>query len=81
MSNFRSPHVLYRMFDDADVLLYVGKSCTPGGRMNSHKYTDDWWHEVSRITIEHHPDRLALKTAKVARQRTNATRALGIAEC
>jgi prophage regulatory protein len=42
---------LYRFFDDADNLLYVGISDKPAARRESHTRTE-WWPAVHRSTVE-----------------------------
>lgn len=46
-------YTLYRFFDDADRLLYVGKTIDPGSRMKSHKREKDWWEDVAYISMDH----------------------------
>lgn len=48
---------LYRFFDSAGALLYVGISGAIPTRLGQHHDTKPWYHEVARITVEHHPDR------------------------
>lgn len=50
---------LYRFFDKAGTLLYIGISHTIPRRLDQHQDTKPWYHEVARITVEHHPDRAA----------------------
>jgi predicted GIY-YIG superfamily endonuclease len=50
---------LYRFFDKAGQLLYIGISnCIPR-RLDQHEDTKPWFTEASQITVEHHPTRLA----------------------
>lgn len=60
---------LYRFFDKADQLLYIGISnCIPR-RFDQHGDTKPWYIEVARMTVEHHPTRAAaLGAEKVAIQ-------------
>lgn len=51
------PHALYRFYDRADVLLYVGISVNLPTRINKHRATKQWWAEIDHITIEHFPTR------------------------
>lgn len=63
---FESPvHVLYRMFDKDDRLLYVGLTKNPPGRFKSHSDTKSWWHEVAQIGIEHFISREELVAAEI----------------
>lgn len=55
---------LYRFFDADDVLLYVGIAGNPGRRFNEHNKDKDWWSQVARSTMEHHPDRHAALEAE-----------------
>jgi len=48
---------LYRHFDSADVLLYVGISGSPGRRFDQHAGEQSWWSEVARTSMEHYPSR------------------------
>ncbi len=57
-------HVLYRFWDAADSLLYVGLTCDPGSRWSAHIGDKPWWTEVAKITLEHHPDLAAVQAAE-----------------
>jgi len=48
---------LYRLFNEADTLLYVGVSSDPDGRWSQHQSTTPWIREVSTRTLEWHPSR------------------------
>lgn len=48
---------LYRFFNNAGALLYIGISNTVPKRLGQHEGAKTWYHEVVRITVEHHPDR------------------------
>lgn len=43
------PHYVYRCYDEADRLIYVGCTVTPPLRMQSHKMTSWWWPQVSYV--------------------------------
>ena len=43
---------LYRFYDAEGRLLYIGRSVQVLGRLESHKYTKDWWPTVARMDIE-----------------------------
>ena len=45
-------HALYRFYDTADCLLYVGITANLLYRLSSHVETKPWWHEVARMTVE-----------------------------
>lgn len=52
----KRPHVVYRAYDVYGDLLYVGISLDFRARANAHR-TSQWWSQVTRIDIEHMPDR------------------------
>lgn len=43
---------LYRLYDIADRLLYIGIAVNPPARWTGHAREKLWWQEVARITIE-----------------------------
>lgn len=45
--------VLYRHFDEAGALLYVGISIRPAVRLYEHDRDSHWFHLVRRIELEH----------------------------
>ncbi len=47
---FAYPHAVYRIYDDADRLLYIGVSYDPDDRLKGHKYAATWVDEY------HHHD-------------------------
>ena len=52
----RKPGDLYRFFDAAGELIYVGSSTrTVIHLMNEHRYEREWWDEVATITVEKVP--------------------------
>lgn len=57
-------HVLYRMFDRDDVLLYVGITNNPKTRFRSHAISQDWWGQVANITVKTFPTRGQLVAAE-----------------
>lgn len=59
-------HALYRFFDPAGALLYVGISLDPGSRWKQHRDDKPWWAEVAQATIEPHPDRVSVLAAEKA---------------
>lgn len=63
---------LYRLWDAADGLLYVGVAARPEFRWTQHADDKEWWSHVCRYEVEWHPDRetalLAEKQAIVAEQ-------------
>lgn len=48
---------LYRLFDEGDVLLYVGIAVDPGARFARHREDKAWWGEVANITLRVYPSR------------------------
>lgn len=46
------PTALYRLYDGANTLLYVGVSNDPKRRSWSHRAGKHWWKEVARHSIE-----------------------------
>lgn len=49
---------LYRLYDDAGRLLYVGISANPEKRWKGHEvYSCRWWDQVTRKVIEWHDTR------------------------
>lgn len=65
-----SPQVLYRMFDTAGVLLYVGITFRPETRFYAHEQGKSWWHEVAEITLEHFAGRATVEEAERVAIRT-----------
>ncbi len=47
---------LYRLYAEDGTLLYVGVSCTRMHRFKQHAGEKSWWHSVSTIKLEHHPN-------------------------
>lgn len=59
-------HALYRFYSMYDQLLYIGITLDPSVRWKSHREDKPWWHEVARITIEHHANRRGALDAECA---------------
>lgn len=51
------PCTLYRHYDKAGNLLYVGISARPISRHTSHRSMSPWWRRISRIELEHFDSR------------------------
>jgi predicted GIY-YIG superfamily endonuclease len=67
------PAALYRIFDGAGVLLYVGVTVDLEQRLREHRMTAAWCRtEMARVEVEEHPDR---DTAYWAECRAIATEA------
>jgi len=43
--------VVYRLYDAADVLLYVGSSKNPAQRWKQHRQLKSWWPQVARREV------------------------------
>jgi len=61
---------LYRFFDSAGRLLYVGISGNPGRRFHQHSGEKPWWADVDRSTMEHFATRAEAEAAEVAAIKT-----------
>ncbi len=48
---------VYRLYDEADQLLYVGMTGNPDARFGQHSVIKEWWPQVVRREIEWHPTR------------------------
>jgi len=46
-------YILYRFFDPAGRLLYIGLTSDPGHRIKQHKRQKSWWLHVARMEVEH----------------------------
>lgn len=44
-------HVVYRVFDENDLLLYIGVTCDPYQRFTFHEYQTRWWMLVHRAEV------------------------------
>lgn len=55
---------LYRIFGDADLLLYIGVSKNFGTRWQKHARTQPWWDEHRKMTIEWHNSRALAEAAE-----------------
>lgn len=58
-------HVLYRIYDAADSLLYVGATINPKERFADHQ-AREWWRDVATIRFEHYEDAESLTRAEKA---------------
>jgi predicted GIY-YIG superfamily endonuclease len=57
-------HCLYRFYNVAGRLLYVGLTGNPGNRIGQHRRGKTWWCEVARMEVEHCASRSALVEAE-----------------
>lgn len=60
------PTTLYRLFDRAGVLLYVGITRRQNARTHQHWAQAPWWQQVWAQTFEHHPTPAAAADAERA---------------
>lgn len=60
------PHAVYRIYDNADLLVYVGLSQRPAIRIAYHRSSAPWRVHISRWTEEWHPDRREAAKAEQA---------------
>lgn len=57
---------LYRLYDAAGRLLYVGITWNPVRRWEKHKRLKSWWSEVARAVVEVYPNEGQALDAEVA---------------
>ncbi len=57
---------LYRFWNAAGDLLYVGLSGDPQARWRGHRANKPWWREIAQITLEHFDTLEDLKAAETA---------------
>jgi hypothetical protein len=57
---------LYRMYGDANRLLYIGISKNFGMRWQKHASTQPWWPQVKRQTIDWYDSREEARAAELA---------------
>lgn len=69
-SSAGSEHCLYRHFDGAGILLYVGVTFRIAKRVQEHAKAALWWSEVATITIERFPSKEAASQAEARAVRT-----------
>lgn len=62
--------VLYRFWNDADELLYVGITARPWERWKQHRAEKAWWEEVAKVTIENFATRAEVKAAETVAIKT-----------
>lgn len=58
------PTKLYRHYDAAGELLYIGISLRAAYRLRQHMVSSHWADRIARITVEQHPDRPAAEQAE-----------------
>lgn len=60
------PHAVYRIYDTAGLLLYIGMSSDPEGRVRAHRGTAPWRREISSWTAAWYANRAAAGRAEQA---------------
>jgi len=65
---------VYRLFDTAESLLYVGMSSNPTGRWKGHRRDKAWWSEVASYEIAWYPTRPEARAAELAAIQTEKPR-------
>jgi len=60
------PHILYRFYNPAGDLLYIGITMDPPSRFRQHRDVKAWWAEITNVTFEHFPSRAAVVAAERA---------------
>ncbi|MFI6105818.1 hypothetical protein [Streptomyces sp. NPDC051310] len=63
---FEGPTTLYRMYDAADRLLYIGITCNQSQRWEQHRDKSAWWPLVVRKELTSLPNRQAALAAERA---------------
>lgn len=66
------PHALYRFYDHAGRLLYIGITSALSARLSNHGDTKPWWVDVANITVSHYVNRdevLAAERAAIISER------------
>ncbi|WP_131769531.1 GIY-YIG nuclease family protein [Candidatus Protofrankia californiensis] len=66
MTADHQPTFLYRLYDAADTLLYVGITSNTKNRFSHHAGNKPWWTEVARTTVDEYPTRADAATAEAA---------------
>lgn len=66
MARHQGRTALYRLFDDADRLLYIGVSHKPDVRWGQHSEEKEWWPQVERRAVEWHDTRGSAERAELA---------------
>lgn len=49
------PSTLYRYYNEAGVLLYVGVTYEARGRLQQHRLSKDWYYDIKFIRLDHFP--------------------------
>ena len=59
-------HYVYRLFDRAGRLLYIGATYSVPLRMENHRYSTPWFADVARVESESYPTRREAFAAEAA---------------
>lgn len=65
-----SPTTLYRLYNAADELLYVGIAGNPGRRFEQHRKDKPWWGDVATTRLQHFSTREEAMAAELEAIRT-----------
>lgn len=57
---------LYRLFDAAGRLLYVGVTTNPAQRFSEHRRSKEWWPQVARRDVQWIPTREEAEQREIA---------------
>lgn len=57
-------HYVYRVFDEYDLLLYIGCTVNLGSRMGAHRGRAPWYRYLDFLEIESYPTRSAARAAE-----------------
>jgi hypothetical protein len=58
------PHYVYRYYDSADRLLYVGYTHSFSTRASAHERDAVWWPDVVTVKLERFPDEISGRAAE-----------------
>ena len=64
--DFERPTALYRLFNEAGELLYIGITVNPEVRWASHRCAQSWWNEVARKDLQWLTNRAEALAAEAA---------------
>lgn len=64
------PTAVYRLYDSAGALLYVGVTSNPDARFGAHSLIQPWWAQVAARDVTWYPTRTEGKAAEAEAVRT-----------
>ena len=70
----KGPWTVYRHYDDAGALLYVGMSMRPDRRTKDHRRSAAWWPQLATIKLEHYQSEIEAQLAEQDAIRAEAPR-------